>query len=122
MNLKADIEIEEKINECIQNRSRHVEWLCQNKTEKQLEQLLKRLEKLHEFAVREQIAKHVELINLWKEEITVAMKNLANFENLYVILKKMNKKKKIISYERMFVDFNYDWFYNRIYDLPDAQN
>jgi hypothetical protein len=122
MNLKTDIEIEEKINECIQNRSRHVEWLCQNKTEKQLDQLLKRIEKMHEFAVREQIAKHVELINLWKEEITVAMKNLANFENLYVILKKMRKNKKITSYERMFVDFNYDWFYNRIYDLEDAQN
>lgn len=117
MNQKTDIEIEERINDCLKNKSKHVEWLCQNKTEKQLEQLIKRIEKMYEFALLKQITRHVELIDLWKDEINTALKNLSNFENLYAILKKMRKNKKLTSYEKMIVDINYDWLVYRIYDL-----
>ncbi len=117
MNQKTDIEIEERINDCLKNKSKHVEWLCQNKTEKQLEQLIKRIEKMYEFALLKQITRHIELIDLWKDEINTALKNLSNFENLYAILKKMRKNKKLTSYEKMIADINYDWLVNRIYDL-----
>lgn len=45
----------------------------------------------------------------------------SNFENLYAILKKMEKFKKLTSYEKMIVDINYDWFRNRVYDLPEIK-
>ncbi len=121
MNIKTDIEIQEKINDCILNKSRYVEWLCQNKTERQMKQLLQRIEKMYEFAVHNKIIKHTELVDLWKDQVNTALKNFSNFENLYAILKKMKKMKKITSYERMFVDKNYDWFYNRIWRLTEEE-
>jgi heme oxygenase len=117
MTLKTDSEKKEKINECILNKSKHIEWLCQNKTEKQLEQLLKRLEKMNEFVDLNQTVSHIELISLWKEEVKSALKNFSDFENFYIILRKMKKNKKITKYERMIADMNHDWFYNRIYDV-----
>jgi hypothetical protein len=115
--MKTDIEIEEKINECIENKTKHVEWLCQNKTEKQLEQLLIRIENLYEFTVRKQMTRDADLINLWKDAVNTAIEYRSSFENLYVILKKMKKYKKLTSYEKMIVDINYPWFRHRIYDL-----
>ena len=119
MNPKTDTEIREKINDCLLNKSKHVEWLCQNKTEKQLRQLLKRLEKMNEFAIPNQTTAHMELIGLWNEEVKAAMKNISDFENFYIILKKMKKNKKLTKYGRMIVDMN--WFYNRIYDLTEEE-
>ncbi|MFA5782140.1 MAG: hypothetical protein WC868_07715 [Bacteroidales bacterium] len=121
MNIKTDIEIQEKINDCILNKSKYVEWLCQNKTERQMKQLLQRMEKIYEFAVQNKINKHIELVDLWKDQVNTALKNFSNYENLYAILKKMKKNKKTTSYERMFVDKNYDWFYNRIWGLTEEE-
>ena len=121
MNQKTGIEIEERINDCLKNKSKHVEWLCQNKTENQLEQLKKRLEKMYEFAVLKQITRHIELIDLWKDGVNTALKNLSNFENLYAILKKMRKNKKLTSYEKMIADINCDWLVNRRYDLAEDE-
>ena len=120
--IKTEIEIQEKINDCILNKSKYVEWLCQNKTERQMEQLLKRVDKLHEFAVCDKMAKRIELIELWKDQLNTALKNFSNCENLYIILKKIRKpNKKLTSYERMVVDINYDWFVNRIYGLTEEE-
>ena len=121
MNQKTDLEIEESIINCLQNKSKHVEWLCQNKTENQLKQLIKRLEKMYEFAVLKQITRHIELIDLWKDEVNTSLKNRSNFENLYAILKKIRKNKKLTSYEKMIADINYDWLVNRIYDLAEDE-
>jgi len=52
MKIRTDIEIQEKINDNILNKNKYVEWLCQNKTEKQMEKLLHNLEKMYKFAVQ----------------------------------------------------------------------
>ena len=121
MKIRTDNEIQEKINDCMLNKSKYVEWLCQNKTEKQMEKLLHDLEKMYEFAVQKKITNHIKLIELWKDQVCTAMKNYSNYEHLYTILKKFNKNKKITSFERMIVNNNHDWFYNRIYDLAEEE-
>jgi len=119
MKMKSDAEVQEKINECILNKGKYIEWLCQNKTEKQLELMLKRIDKLYVFAISNRLLKHIELIELWKEQINAALKQLDNYGNLYAILKKVRKRKtRLTSYERMIAQNNDEWFVNRIYDLP----
>lgn len=117
--IKTNVEIQEKINDCLLNKSRYVEWLCQNKTEKQMEKLSERIDKIYHVAVSDNMTKHIELIEIWKDTVSKALKKFSNYEHLYVILKKMRKNRKITSYERMVVDINHDWFYDRIYDLPE---
>jgi hypothetical protein len=122
MEMKTDSEIQKKINDCIQNKSSYVEWLCQNKTEKQLELMLKRINKLYVFAIANRLVKHIELIELWKEQINTALKQLDNYGNLYAILKKVRKRKaKLTAYERMIAQNNDEWFVKRIYDIPDEK-
>ena len=117
MTIKTETEIQEKINDCKQNKMRYVEWLCENKTEKQLEQLLKRFDKLYEFAVRNKIVNHIELIDLWKEQVNTSLIRLYNFDDYYSILKKIRNGKKLTFHEKIVRDNNYEWFYNRIYGL-----
>ncbi|OFY67582.1 MAG: hypothetical protein A3H98_03605 [Bacteroidetes bacterium RIFCSPLOWO2_02_FULL_36_8] len=116
--LKPDSEIQEKINDCKENKMQYVEWLCQNKTEKQLERLLKRFDKLYEFAVHNKIVNHIELINLWKDQVNTSLIRLYNFDDYYTILKKIRNGKKFTFHEKIVIKNNYDWFYNRIYGLP----
>ena len=59
MRIHSEDEVEEKIQDCIQNEKMYVEWLCQNQTEKQLERKLKSIEKLNDFALHNNIARHV---------------------------------------------------------------
>ena len=121
MKIRTDNEIQEKINDCMLNKSKYVEWLCQNKTEKQMEKLLHNLEKMYKFAVQKKTTNHIQLINLWKDQVNTALKNYSNYKHLYTIIKKFNKNKKITSFERMIVNNNHDWFYNRIYDLAEEE-
>jgi hypothetical protein len=62
--MKSDAEVQEKINDCKLNKSKYIEWLCQNKTEKQLESMLKHINKLYVFAIANRLVKHIELIEL----------------------------------------------------------
>ena len=94
--LKPDSEIQEKINDCKENKMQYVEWLCQNKTEKQLERLLKRFDKLYEFAVHNKIVNHIELINLWKDQVNTSLIRLYNFDDYYTILKKIRNGKNAV--------------------------
>lgn len=119
MRIHSEDEVEEKIQDCIQNEKKHVEWLCQNQTEKQLERKLKSIQKLLDFALHNNIARHVVLIGLWKDQINKAIKNRSNYEHLYLILKKFRSKKKTTAMERIIIDDNYEWFYYRIYDLDE---
>lgn len=119
--IKTDAEIQDKITDCKQNKMQYVEWLCQNKTEKQLEKLLKRFDKLSEFAVYNNIVGHIELIDLWKDQVNTALRILPNSEHLYNVLKKMNRNKKLSFHEKLVRDCNYEWFYNRIYGLVEEE-
>ncbi len=112
--MKTDIELQEKINDCIQNKEEYVEWLCQNKTEKQLEKLEKKLDILYETAVSRKIKNHVQLIELWKEQVNSAIINLYNFGDFYTILKKMKRKSKTTQFERWFANNHYEWFNTRL--------
>ena len=96
MKIRTDIEIQEKINDNILNKNKYVEWLCQNKTEKQMEKLLHNLEKMYKFAVQKKTTNHIQLINLWKDQVNTALKNYSNYKHLYTIIKKFNKKIKLI--------------------------
>ncbi|MEK7719589.1 MAG: hypothetical protein AAB347_08275 [Bacteroidota bacterium] len=119
MKIHTEDEVEGKILDCIQNERKYVEWLCQNLTEKQLERKLNSIEKLLEYALHNNIVRHVVLIELWKDQINKAIKNRSNYEHLYLILKKIRGKKKTTLYERMIMDNNYQWFYYRIYDMDE---
>lgn len=41
--------------------------------------------------------------------------------NLYEILKKIRRDRKLSSYEQLVVDCNYDWFINKNYGLPSEE-
>ena len=114
--MKTNLEIQEKINDCIQNKEEYVEWLCQNQTEKQLEKLLKQLEGMYECAELEQMANHTELIKLWKDQVISALKNLGNYGECYAILKKIRNSKKLTQFERWLASNNDGWYSKRIYN------
>lgn len=116
MKIHSDKDVEEKILDYQRNEVWYVEWLCQNKTEKQLISMSKQIDKFLAFAQRNNLERHVVLINLWKDHVEKAMKYRDNYENLYIILKKLKNKRRISSYERMFVDHNFDWFNTRLYN------
>lgn len=119
--MKTAAEILLKINDCIQNKSQYVEWLCENKTEKQLELLKKKIDNLLAVAIRNNITDHITLINLWKDQIDTAITKYSNLEHLYVVLRKIKKNKKLTSHEQLVVDCNYDWFVNKNYGLPSEE-
>lgn len=80
--------------------------------------MLKRINKLYLFAVTKKLVKHIELIELWKEQINAALKHIDNYGNLYAILKKIRKPKgKLTAYERMIAQNNEEWFVDRIYEV-----
>lgn len=115
--MKTSTEIPFKIKDCIAHKSEYVEWLCENKTEKQLEQFKRKIDSLLASAMQYSGTEHIKLINLWKDQIETAIRQYSNQEHLYIVLRKMGKNKKITSHERLIMDCNYDWFYRKLYGL-----
>ena len=118
MKIHTDAEVEEKILDCIENKEKYVEWLCQNQTEKQLRLKLKTVEELMEYAVKNKIARHCVLIELWKDQFKTALKNLLIYEDHYKVFKKIKAEKKQTSSEKMMFEINFDWINYRLYDVP----
>lgn len=119
--MKTAAEIQLKINDCIENKLQYVEWLCENKTEMQLERLKNKIEKLVVVAKRENITEHIMLITLWQEHINCALDKMDKKGNLFEILKKIRRDRKLSSHEQLVVDCNYDWFVNKNYGLPTEE-